>query len=168
MALITQPLRDEHRELLPHVAHVRQLGDMAGQASAREVRARLAAVVAFLRDHLVPHAEAEDAVLYPAVDRLIGAGATATMSRDHVEVVRMTDELGALRDAVAERPFTEAELTAIRRLAYGLAALLTLHFAKEEEIYLPLLDRRLSAEDGRALFEAMERAAGERGDGGAT
>jgi iron-sulfur cluster repair protein YtfE (RIC family) len=47
----------------------------------------------------------------------------------------------------------------LRRILYGLYALVKLHFAKEEEIYLPLLDRRLSSEEGRDLFEAMEKEA---------
>jgi hypothetical protein len=42
---------------------------------------------------------------------------------------------------------------------YGLYALVTLHFAKEEELYLPLLDARLSPEAARGMFEAMEEAA---------
>jgi len=158
MALNTQPLRDVHRELLPHVAHVRQLGDMAGRAPAAELRARLDAVVEFLRRQVVPHAQAEEAVLYPAVDRLIGDGATATMARDHAEVAHMALELAALRDAAPDRALDDAELVALRRLAYGLSAVLTLHFAKEDEIYLPLLERALSAEEGRSLFAAMERA----------
>jgi len=36
-----------------------------------------------------------------------------------------------------------------------------LHFAKEEEIYLPLLDAKLTAEEAHAMFEAMEAAANE-------
>jgi iron-sulfur cluster repair protein YtfE (RIC family) len=51
------------------------------------------------------------------------------------------------------------EYRELRRILYGLYALVKLHFAKEEEIYLPLLDRRLSSEEGRDLFEAMEKEA---------
>ena len=36
--------------------------------------------------------------------------------------------------------------------------LIGVHFAKEEEIYLPLLDDRLSTEEATAMFEAMDQA----------
>jgi hypothetical protein len=42
---------------------------------------------------------------------------------------------------------------------YGLYALVKVHFAKEEEVYLPILDARLSLEEAREMFEAMENAA---------
>jgi hypothetical protein len=44
---------------------------------------------------------------------------------------------------------------------YGLYALVKVHFAKEEEIYLPLLDARLTAEEARQMFAALESAAAE-------
>jgi len=41
----------------------------------------------------LPHARAEDEVLYPVVEEILGAtGATATMSRDHVEIARRRPE----------------------------------------------------------------------------
>ena len=49
-------------------------------------------------DRFGPHAKAEDAVLYPEVERVTGApGATATMRREHVEVERLTAELERIR-----------------------------------------------------------------------
>jgi iron-sulfur cluster repair protein YtfE (RIC family) len=50
---------------------------------------------------------------------------------------------------------------ALRRVLYSLYALLKLHFAKEEEIYLPLLDIKLTAEEAHSMFEKMEAAARE-------
>jgi hypothetical protein len=43
---------------------------------------------------------------------------------------------------------------------YGLHALIGEHFAEEEEVYLPLLEERLTPEEARALFRDMEAAAG--------
>jgi Hemerythrin HHE cation binding domain len=80
------------------------------------------------------------------------------MSRDHVEVGRLTDELASLRSELSRPTLGEAPAKALRRVLYGLYALVKLHFAKEEEIYLPLLDARLSAEAARHMFEAMEQA----------
>jgi hypothetical protein len=44
---------------------------------------------------------------------------------------------------------------------YGLYAVVKIHFAKEEEVYLPILDARLTADEAHQLFEAMGRAAQE-------
>jgi len=42
---------------------------------------------------------------------------------------------------------------------YGLYALVKVHFAKEEEVYLSILDARLTPEEAHRMFEAMEEAA---------
>ena len=54
-----------------------------------------------------------------------------------------------------------AQANALRRVLYGLYALVKVHFAKEEEVYLPLLDARLTPGEAHAMFEAMEAAAKE-------
>ena len=154
MAIVTQPLRDEHRELMPELEVLEEAATGAESANAPQLLAR---ALDFLQGHLIPHAQAEEAALYPVVDRLMGAPkATATRRRDHVEVGRLTEELAALR---VRWKGTPADWTDARRLLYGLRALLVVHFAKEEEVYLPLLDEQLSAEGGRAMFAAMEEAA---------
>ena len=48
---------------------------------------------------------------------------------------------------------------ALRRVLYGLYALVKVHFAKEEEVYLSILDARLTPEEAHRMFEAMEEAA---------
>jgi len=159
--LATQPLRDEHQELLPQVDLLRTLGD-AADAPGRAVGERLDAALDFLEGHLLIHAQAEEDVLYPAVGRLMGAPlATATMSRDHAEVHRFVEQLAAIQRAWRDHAPSASEVNEVRRLAYGLHALVVLHFAKEEEIYLPLIDEGLTEAEARQLFESMEQAAGE-------
>jgi hypothetical protein len=41
---------------------------------------------------------------------------------------------------------------------YSLSAIVRVYFAKEEEVYLPILDARLANEEVSRMFEAMERA----------
>ena len=158
----TQPLRDEHKELFPHIEQLRAVADAIGAAPVASLRRSIDEAYLFLSQHLIPHAQAEERALYPLVGRLMGAPeATATMSRDHVEIGRLTQELGALRASLGDTGLDAAQEQALRRLLYGLSALVTVHFAKEEEIYLPLLDARLTPEDASRLFEAMEQAAQE-------
>jgi iron-sulfur cluster repair protein YtfE (RIC family) len=158
--LPTAPLRAEHRELRPHIDDLRAAAELVGSAPIAELRRKLGETCDFLAGHLIPHALAEDEVLYPAAAGFVGTPlATATMSRDHTAVLKLTNELAALRrlaDASEIRPQTAMDL---RRVLYGLHALVSVHFAKEEEILLPLLDERLTPAAAGELFAAMERAA---------
>ena len=87
--------------------------------------------------------------------------ATATMSRDHIEISRLTDELRSMRSHLGGASVDVSQEQALRRVLYGLYALIRVHFAKEEEVYLPILDARLTADEAHQLVGAMERAAQE-------
>lgn len=161
MNTLTQPLRDEHKDLFPHVDRIRQVAELIGDAPLDELRRGVEEVYDFLANHLKPHAEAEDAALYPVVQQVLGSpDATKTMSRDHVEVGRYIEELAALKDGLKD-PLTPAKAASLRRVLFGVYALVKLHFAKEEEVYLPLLDQRLTPEAAQEMFERMEAAAHE-------
>lgn len=160
MSAITQPLRDEHRQLLVRLEALRETADAAGYAPSAAFAAMVEEALDFLSYHLLPHARAEEAFLYPAVARVLGAPrGTATMSRDHVEVERLARELRALRPAHPDDDLDVAKLRALRQVLYGLYAVVQLHFAKEEEVYLPLLDAGLGPEEAQVLFERMEATA---------
>ncbi len=151
-------LREEHRALLPQIERLRVVADEIGRMDGPALREKLDETYTFLAHELVPHAKAEDEVLYPEVARLLGGPrATATMSRDHVEVVALIADLASLRvfqgDPDAQRQ------NALRRVIYGLHALVRTHFAKEEEIYLPILDDRLTLGEGAELIQRMEGTA---------
>jgi hemerythrin-like domain-containing protein len=163
MAIVTQPLRDEHKDLWPHVEVLRTTADSVGEVPLEMLRRTVDEAYDFLARHLIPHAQAEERALYPVVQKVMGAAeATATMSRDHVEVGRLTEELSALRRQLAgAASIATPQAKALRRVLYGLYALVKVHFAKEEEVYLPLLDARLSPVEAQHMFEAMEEAAKE-------
>ena len=52
---------------------------------------------------------------------------------------------------------SESDEQALRRVLYGLYAIIKLHLAKEEEIYFPILEARLAASEVDHPVEAMER-----------
>ncbi len=85
------------------------------------------------------------------------------MSRDHVEVGRLVAELresaAALRAAPAS-PSPELRRD-LQRTLYGLYAVVGLHFAKEEEVYLPLLDAWLTPDRTARFLVSLEAAAAE-------
>ena len=162
MTTVTQPLREEHKELLPHIESLKAAGDAVSELATPELLEAIDGAYAFLIHHLIPHAQAEDKALYPVVQKVMGAPeATATMSRDHVEVGRLTTELGELRALLGTGSLAPGQAKDLRRVLYGLYALVKVHFAKEEEVYLPLLDARLTQGEAHAMFETMEAAAKE-------
>ena len=98
----------------------------------------------FLQDTLLPHEDAEDSVLYPALAAPLGsAEATATMSRMHAEIHRLAERLHTHRqmadDGGGVAPEQSDDLLAC---LYGLYALLCLHFVQEEENFFVLAPSR--------------------------
>lgn len=149
-------LRDEHSHLLPHIETLRTVADTVGRTASDALGTALAGIQSFIADHLIPHAEAEDRVLYPAIGRVMGAAeATATMSKDHAEIRRLARELDRLREAMEQEGLDEERQAALRRVLYGLYTLIKVHFAKEEEIYLPLLEERLPAPEAEQLLAEL-------------
>lgn len=156
MNTLTQPLRDEHKQLIPHIEKILEVADSIPEASLEQIRDGVKDVYEFLAYHLVPHAQAEDVALYPIVQKVLGSpDATRTMSRDHVEVERYIEELAELWKGLSSQNYKE-----LQRVLYGLYALVKVHFAKEEEVYLPILEERLSPDEAKEMFEEMENAAG--------
>ena len=160
MPRITEPLREEHKELLPHVEALREAADALSGSDMPALGDKVDLAYVFLTEHLIPHATAEDKALYPVVGGAMGAEmATRTMSRDHVEVGRLTAQLGRLHRGIGSHPLDEATRNELRQVLYGLYTLVKVHFAKEEEVYLPLLDEKLDESAARHMFGAMEEAA---------
>ncbi len=162
MTLFLQPLHEEHQELLPHIEQMKTVADAVGNIPLAALRQEIDDIATFLVRQLLPHAQAEERALYPVVEEVIGAkGATATMSQDHIAIGRLAKELSDLYPRLQGERLEARQEQVLRRMLYGLFALVTVHFAKEEEIYLPLLEQHLTEDSARSLFEALEQAAGE-------
>jgi iron-sulfur cluster repair protein YtfE (RIC family) len=158
MTRITDPLRAEHAGLLPPIEKLRTLADRIDEFDTAPLLAEVDRALAFVEGELVPHALAEEAVLYPAVALFLGGpDSTATMARDHVEIDRLVASLRRARDEVAAGEGGARH--DVRRLLYALHAVTTLHLAKEEEVYLPILDDRLDSVVAVGIFARMHEAA---------
>ena len=119
------------------------LRDTAAQVSAGDRRTALTTLQAadgFLQDTLLPHEDAEDSALYPALAGPLGsAEATATMSRMHAEIHRLSQRLHSHREiAEAAGTVTDEQSDDLLACLYGLYALLCLHFVQEEENFFVL------------------------------
>ena len=121
-----------------------------------------AQIVAFLKSDLLPHASGEEEHLYSAVEALIKAHgqATATMQVDHrfiEDYVRRIEAAGAaLTQSVGDD--REAKQEQLGRLILQLEAVLEVHLAKEEQVYLPLLEQYLPLEEQRRILDGMHEA----------
>ena len=138
----------EHSGFFPHLTHLGGLAAESATLPEAELRSRLGEVLEFLRNGLLPHAAEEERSVYPAAEKMLRAvgGATRTMSIDHRFIGQMVEDL----DGIESGPLSESERERARRLLYGLQALLEVHFTKENEVYVPLLNR-LSAAERRDL-----------------
>lgn len=156
---VTAPIRAEHRALLPRIQELAHTATWIPTAPPPVIHEKVTVALDFLRNDLIPHAIAEEETLYPAVEGCMAApGATDTMRRDHKEIMRLAEELAAIKDELTDPP-TEGQRDRMTALLHGLHAIVALHFAKEEELYLPILDRSLSPQDAAELYERMDQAA---------
>jgi heavy metal translocating P-type ATPase len=127
----------EHAELRPPLENIRAIADAL--AATPEALERLRDVHRFLVGRLMPHERAEESRLYPVVARALGGTeATATMSRAHAEIERLVRRLGRHLDLADEGGLRPDQLDDLKACLYGLHAVLTLHFAQEEEAYFSL------------------------------
>ncbi|HEY8060118.1 MAG TPA: hemerythrin domain-containing protein, partial [Acidimicrobiales bacterium] len=131
----------EHRTLRPDLDRLRMAADQIGVLAPDRALASVREAHQFLVEELLPHEEAEDAVLYPVFAKVLGGtDPTGTMSRAHVEIAHLVHRLGRLLEETDPTDPDPDDLTELRRVLYGLHAILELHFAQEDEGYLSLID----------------------------
>jgi heavy metal translocating P-type ATPase len=142
----------EHDELRDTVGLLRHTADRLAAGADAAALESLTRAHAFLSERILPHERAEETRLYPALAQPLGSSeATATMSRTHAEIQRLSDRIGAhlmlAQNSGAIQPEQVDDLLAC---LYGLYALLRLHFVQEEENYFALVqDEPESAETRR-------------------
>jgi len=130
--LATETLHAEHVSLSQHVEHMRVAAHELPELSAEERAQLLSRILDFLQGTLIPHAEAEERGLYEGVGKLLGdERATAPMLYDH----------RAIREWIADLAAAPVDdVSRLQELLLGLYALIQVHFRKEEELYLPLVE----------------------------
>ena len=147
---LSRQYRAEHGMLLPDVDRLRAAADHLDELPAHAAKHELADLRRFLEERLLPHEQTEDATVYPLVARAIGGeDPTAAMSRAHLEIAHLVRLFGRLVDELPAgelEPLAPDDLRDLRRILYGLHAILRLHFAQEDEQYLPLLEDGAAAE----------------------
>ena len=137
-----------HHELASGMAHLRTTADRLDVLPPLDARRELLAVDAFLTDQLLPHEVEEDRTIHPSLATALGTDdAVAALHGTHNEIFRLARLFtGLVEELPAEGPSPE-DWPDLRRVLYGLDAILRLHMAQEEELYASITDT--SAGGGR-------------------
>jgi hypothetical protein len=155
----------EHDELRDTIGLLRDTANQLSTGTGPAVVESLSRVHAFLTERILPHERAEEVQLYPALaGPLGGREATATMSRTHAEIQRLSDRIGThLALAEASNAIQPDQVADLLACLYGLYAVLRLHFLQEEENYFTLAD-----DEPEATVGDHQRTAGDLGPHRAT
>ncbi|MEP6559596.1 MAG: heavy metal translocating P-type ATPase [Nakamurella sp.] len=125
-------LRVEHDATLPLIEQMRAVADELSSHDCDLGPVHI--LVGRLEGELLPHERADEELLVPLVDRALhGTDATAAISRTHAEIEHQVSRLRRLLQALDEEPTQPEDVIELRRLLYGLYAVLRLHNAQEEE-----------------------------------
>jgi heavy metal translocating P-type ATPase len=139
-AALTRRFATEHETIRPAIEQIRAAADALGALPPGQAMISVRAAYHLLTEQINPHETAEEQQLYPALDRILGEHATATMSRVHAEIAHQTRRLGRLLGDIGQQPPDNTDIADLRALLYGLHAILRLHTAQEDEDYLCLDD----------------------------
>jgi soluble P-type ATPase len=133
---VAERFRREHVEFAPDVLRIRTVADRMDTLPVEELRRELEAVRVFLCERLPQHEEEEEEAVYPVVARLMGGeDPMSSMARAHVEISHLVRVYRQLLEELPPEGPDRDDLTDLRRVLYGLHAILRLHFAQEEEAY---------------------------------
>ncbi|MFG2325953.1 heavy metal translocating P-type ATPase [Streptomyces sp. NPDC048568] len=130
----------EHDDLQDVLVSVRVAAERLSSAPDATAVASVEEAHRLLTERLLPHEYAEERQLYPALAPALGGpGATATMSRAHTEIGRLSRRIAThLRLARTNGSLAPEQLDDLRSCLYGLHTVLRLHFTQEEENYFSL------------------------------
>ena len=152
---------EHHDKIEPHVDRLPELAEMIGRVAPDEFASTFEVECAFIVGQLVPHMEAIETTLYGQLEQLMGTRHSMTpMRREHEQLRGLFASLCTYRKEAAGGTLDEAGEIGLRRVLYRLYAILKVHLA-EEELYLRVLDRNLSAEEKDALARGIDHAVAE-------
>ncbi|WP_327667567.1 MULTISPECIES: heavy metal translocating P-type ATPase [unclassified Streptomyces] len=129
----------EHDDLQDVLEAVRSAADRLSADTGPQALAAVGEAHRLLTERLLPHEYAEEHQLYPALAPTLGGPeSTATMSRTHAEIERLSRRIATHLALSADGSLAAEQLDDLRACLYGLHSVLRLHFTQEEENYFSL------------------------------
>ncbi|MCZ2110777.1 MAG: hemerythrin domain-containing protein [Dehalococcoidia bacterium] len=154
---VVGPLRAARRPLHTGLRQVQQAAS-ALDADPRVALAALDTAVHYLRSDLAPILHAEEFVLFPAVDGVIGnMGASDIMRAQHAAIVAMIEDLERVAGAARADGSIESYRQYLVPLLHGLYAAVRLHLESEEVVWITLLDEHLSESQVQVIIDNLDR-----------
>jgi heavy metal translocating P-type ATPase len=125
-------LRAEHDAVLPVIEQIRSVADALSMLDCDVAPTH--ALLDRLENESLPHERADEDLLVPLVSRALkGTDAAAALSRTHAEIEHQVSRLRRLLVGLDNETVQPEDVVELRRLLYGLYAVLRLHNAQEEE-----------------------------------
>ncbi len=149
-------LRAEHDAVLPLIEKIRSTADAL---STHDLDlSPVHTLLDRLQGELLPHERADEELLVPLVGRALGGtDSTAAMSRTHAEIEHQVTRLQRLLAGLDNETAEPEDIIELRRVLYGLYAVIRLHNAQEEEGAFSLVP------NGAANSHVTAGQAGDRG-----
>lgn len=144
----TQTLRERSSELYHQVESVRALADSVGTAPTADIRGGLDRLDSLVSTQLLTHIS--------SLRQALGDPDGSPLAMDLDQLGTLADEVSWLRKKLGNKEMTAGNANAVRRVLYGLYALLKLHFAKEDAIYLPLVEAAAETADEARAAQRQE------------
>ncbi len=161
---LVEAIHTHHAELVQKLAeYVGQLHAETDQPDASRFTNLLTQLGSFLTNELLPHAQSEERVLYPALDPVIAqhGSPTETMRVDHEYLTSFIHQATALAGKLRSAGQRERDPIAaqLQQVLEQLQTLLTAHLAKEERVYLPLVEQHFSPTEQQRLLGELHAEA---------
>jgi heavy metal translocating P-type ATPase len=132
-------LQVQHQKLRQRVEELPELARSLENLDPNVARSRLMQLQDFLQTELLVHEREEQDRLYPALARMRpGEDPTALLVHTHHEIRRRTRLLCRTVDRLGDHGPAPEDWHDLRRILYGLHAVLSLHFAQEDELFSEL------------------------------
>jgi soluble P-type ATPase/iron-sulfur cluster repair protein YtfE (RIC family) len=133
---LAQGLASAHRALRPQVGELATLAARLEALPGPEARSQLERLRDMLEEELLPHEREEQQTAYPVIERMLKEeDPTGPLIQTHHEIHRLTRLFGRLVAHLPPDGPAREDCRDLRRVLYGLHAILSLHFAQEEELY---------------------------------
>lgn len=146
---------------MAHVDALPILAELIDRVDAQEFAARFEPECEFIVGQLMPHIDAIEQTLYGEMERLMdGRHSMQPMRDEHDQLRRLFASLCRYRATAAAGALDQASAIGLRRVLYRLYTLMKVHLA-EEELYLSVIERDLSAEEKDVLARGIDHASAE-------
>ncbi len=161
MSSLPDTSHEHHALIEPHVDRLPELAESLGRVPPAEFAAAFQEECGFIVGRLVPHIAAIETALYGRLEAVMGGRhSMAPMRREHEDLRGLFGALCHYGEQVRAGRLSDLDQIGLRRVLYRLYAMLKVHLA-EEELYLGVLDRSLSAGEKDELARRLDHAAAE-------